>query len=168
MLGRSLRGSRFLVVGPGRIGLATGRLASALGADVWFARRGEALLPLLATADVISLHVPLTPETRHLIDARAIAAMRGATALVNTARGAILDEEALAAALVEHRIAGAALDVFEDEPHVPKALLGLDNVVLTPHIGSGTRETRIRMGMLAVSALGDMLLRNRCPANAVD
>jgi lactate dehydrogenase-like 2-hydroxyacid dehydrogenase len=117
---------------------------------------------------VISLHVPLTPETRHLIDARAIAAMRGATALVNTARGAILDEEALAAALVEHRIAGAALDVFEDEPHVPKALLGLDNVVLTPHIGSGTRETRIRMGMLAVSALGDMLLRNRCPANAVD
>jgi glyoxylate reductase len=168
MLGRSLRGARFLVVGPGRIGRATGALADAVGADVSFAGRGDDLHVLLAHADVVSLHVPLTSDTHHLIDAAALAAMQKTAVLVNTSRGAVVDETALVAALVERRIAGAALDVFEHEPHVPEALLELDNDVLTPHIASATRETRLRMGMLAVSALREVLLEHRRPANAID
>jgi glyoxylate reductase len=167
MLGRGLRGARFLVVGPGRIGRATARLAEAFGAVPAFAGRSDDLVALLAGADVVSLHCPLTPETRHLIGAGALAAMKPTAILVNTARGPIVDEQALVEALRDGTIAGAALDVFEREPEVTEGLLALDNVVLTPHLGSATRETRIAMGMLAVSALRDVLLEHRRPPNTV-
>jgi lactate dehydrogenase-like 2-hydroxyacid dehydrogenase len=167
MLGRSLRGARFLVVGPGRIGHAAAELAQALGAVPAFAGRGDDLHAALHEADVVSLHVPLRAETRHLIDAAALAAMQPHAVLVNTARGPVVDEAALVEALRDGRIAGAALDVYEREPEVSPELLALDNVVLTPHLGSATRDTRIAMGMLAVSALREVLLEGRRPRNAV-
>jgi len=105
---------------------------------------------LLATADIVSLHVPLRPETRHLIDQRALARMKRTAYLVNTTRGPVVDEAALAWALKERLIAGAALDVFEREPEVHEALLPLEQVVLAPHLGSATRETRLAMADLAV------------------
>jgi glyoxylate reductase len=122
------------------------------------ARPGDALQPrrvsldeLLVTSDVLSIHLALTPETRHLIDQRALARMKRSAYLINTARGPIVDEAALAWALRERLIAGAALDVFEREPDVYKDLLGLENVVLAPHLGSATREARTAMADLAVS-----------------
>ncbi len=105
---------------------------------------------LLATSHVVSLHVPLTEKTRHLIDGKALARMKRAAYLVNTSRGPVVDEEALAWALRERMIAGAALDVYEREPAVHPDLLGLENVVLAPHMGSGTTETRTAMADLAV------------------
>ena len=112
--------------------------------------------------------LPAHGRDDHLIDAAALAAMRPTAVLVNTARGAVVDERALVAALVEGRIAGAALDVFEHEPEVPAELLELENVVLAPHLGSATRDTREAMGMLAVRALRDVLLEGVRPPNAVD
>lgn len=167
MLGEGLDDRTFGIVGPGRIGRETARLAEAFGARPVFAGRGDDLDALLASADVVSLHCPLTSETHHLIDAAALAAMRPTAVLVNTARGAIVDETALVEALASGRIAGAALDVFEHEPRVSEELLRMENVVLTPHIGSGTRRTREAMGLLAVAALRDVLLHGRRPANAV-
>src|SRR5437762_5562685 len=105
---------------------------------------------LLITSDVISLHVPLTPETRHLIDKRALARMKRSAFLINTARGPVVDEAALAWALQQHLIAGAALDVYEEEPVVHGDLLPLENVLLIPHLASGTTETRSTMAELAV------------------
>ena len=167
MLGSSLQGKRLLVVGPGRIGRETAALAEGLGAQPSFAGRGDDLHSLLGDADVVSVHVPLTPETRHLIDTGALAAMRRSAILVNTARGPIVDENALVEALRAGTIAGAALDVYEREPEVEAGLLGLENVVLTPHLGSATRDTRVAMGMLCVEALRAVLLEGRRPANAV-
>jgi glyoxylate reductase len=167
MLGESLRGKTFGVVGAGRIGSAAARLAEALGARPLLVRRGDPLDRLLAAADVVSLHCPLTAETRHLIDAGALARMKPTAVLVNTARGAIVDEAALVAALRGGTIAGAALDVFEHEPDVTQALLEMENVVLTPHVGSATRDTREAMGMLAVSALRAVLLDGTTPPNLV-
>jgi glyoxylate reductase len=111
--------------------------------------------------------VPLTPGTRHLLDAATLASMRPSAILVNTARGPIVDERALVEALQAGTIAGAALDVFEREPEVEEGLLALENVVLTPHLGSATRDTRVAMGMLCVEALRAVLLEGRRPANAV-
>jgi glyoxylate reductase len=167
MLGEGLRGKRFLVVGAGRIGQATGRLAEAFGAEPVYAGRGDDLGALLAEADVVSLHVPLGEATRHLIDAAALARMKPTAVLVNTARGPVVDEQALVDALASGAIAGAALDVYEHEPEVTEALLGFENVVLTPHLGSATRETREAMGLLAVSALEAVLLESRIPPNVV-
>jgi lactate dehydrogenase-like 2-hydroxyacid dehydrogenase len=167
MLGESLDRKDLLVVGPGRIGRETARLAEAFGARVAFAARNNDLHEALGRADVVSLHVPLTDATHHLIDAAALRAMRSTAVLVNTARGPIVDERALVEALAEGRIAGAALDVFEREPDVEESLLGMEHVVLTPHLGSATRDTRIAMGMLAVEALRAVLLEGRRPANAV-
>lgn len=167
MLGEGLRDKRFAVVGPGRIGRATARLAEAFGALPVFAGRGDDLAAVLATADIVSLHAPLTAETRHLIDGAALAAMQRHAVLVNTARGAIVDERALVEALRSGVIAGAALDVHEHEPAVAAELLSMENVVLTPHLGSATRDTREAMGMLAVSALRAVLLENRLPPNLV-
>ena len=167
MLGESIRGKTFGVVGPGRIGRAAASLAEALGARAIFAGRAGDLGMLLETADVVSLHCPLTPETRHLIDAAALARMGPTAVLVNTARGQIVDESALVAALRDGKIAGAALDVYEHEPDVSPALLALENVVLTPHIASATRDTREAMGLLAVAALRAVLLEGRIPANAL-
>ena len=167
MLGTGLDGKAFGVVGPGRIGGETARLAEAFGARTLFAGRDDPLEELLAAADVVSLHCPLTPDTHHLIDERALATMKSTAALVNTARGPIVDEHALVAALVGGVIAGAALDVFEFEPDVSEELLSMDQVVLTPHMGSGTRTTREAMGMLAVDALRSVLLSKQRPPNAV-
>jgi lactate dehydrogenase-like 2-hydroxyacid dehydrogenase len=167
MLGSSLQGKQLLVVGPGRIGRETAMLAEALGARPTFAGRDDDLLALLAGADIVSLHVPLAPETRHLVDADALRAMSRSAVLVNTARGPIVDEQALVDALRAGEIAGAALDVFEREPEVEEGLLTLENVVLTPHLGSATRDTRVAMGMLCVDALRAVLLEGRRPANAV-
>ena len=167
MLGASLDGKQVLIVGPGRIGRETARLAEAFGATARFASRADDLRSLLADADVVSLHVPLTAESRHLIGADELAAMRPGAVLVNTARGPVVDERALVDALRGGVIGGAALDVFEHEPEVEEGLLSLENVVLTPHLGSATRETRIAMGMLCVEALRAVLLEGRRPANAV-
>jgi glyoxylate reductase len=169
MLGRGLAGRVLGLVGHGRIGQAVGRLALAHGMRVIHSSRssGIPLDHLLAEADVVSLHLPLSAESRHLIDAAALGRMKPSAVLVNTARGPIVDEEALVLALREGRIAGAALDVFEREPEVHPGLLELENVVLVPHLGSATHETREAMGMLCVEALRAVLLENRVPANAV-
>jgi glyoxylate reductase len=166
MLGETLRGKTYGVVGAGRIGRAVAALAEGLGSRVVFAGRGD-LDDLLATADVVSLHVPLTAETRRLIGTDELRRMKPSAVLVNTARGQIVDEDALVVALRDGTIAGAALDVYEHEPEVREDLLALENVVLTPHIGSATRETREAMGMLAVDALRAVLLEGRRPHNAV-
>lgn len=167
MVGESLEGKDLLVVGPGRIGRRVADLAGALGARPMFAGRGDDLFERLRSADVVTLHCPLTQETRHLIDAAALTAMKSTAVLINTARGPVVDEAALAAALASGSIAGAALDVFEREPAVTEELLAMENVVLTPHIASATRDTRLAMGMLVVTALRSVLLENRTPPNAV-
>ena len=170
MLGRGLAGLTLGLVGHGRIGQEVERLAGAHGMSVVYAARsgGLAIDELLAAADVVSLHLPLSAETHHLIDERALGLMKPSAVLVNTSRGPVVDEAALARALAEKRIAGAALDVFEREPEVTEALLGLENVVLTPHLGSATQETREAMGMLCVEALRAVLLDDRAPANALN
>jgi phosphoglycerate dehydrogenase-like enzyme len=123
---------------------------------------------LLAEADVVSLHVPLTPETRHLIGARELGLMRRSSVLVNVSRGPVVDEAALVEALVRGRIAGAALDVYEHEPELSACLLELENVVLSPHLGSSTHAAREAMGMLCADALEAVLLRDELPENAVN
>jgi glyoxylate reductase len=167
MLGSGLAGNTMLVVGPGRIGRETARLAEAFGMRVLFAGRADPLDELLREADVVSIHCPSTPETHHLFDASRLARMKRSAVLVNTARGPIVDERALVNALEQGVIAGAALDVYEREPEVEQGLLALDSVVLTPHLGSATRETRIAMGMLCVEGLRAFLLDDRVPANVV-
>ena len=160
MLGMELGGKQLGIIGRGRIGRAVAARAPAFGMSaVFMAREGRPALglpemsldELLVSSDVISIHTPLTPSTRHLIDKRALARMKRSAYLVNTARGPVVDEEALAWALNEHLIAGAALDVYEKEPEIFAGLLGLENVVLAPHLGSATRETRTAMADLAVS-----------------
>ncbi|MGA8185161.1 MAG: D-glycerate dehydrogenase [Terriglobia bacterium] len=122
---------------------------------------------LLRESDYVSLHVPLTSETRHIIDRKALGLMKNTAILVNTARGPVVDEEALVEALTNRKIAGAGLDVFDGEPNVNPNFAALDNVVLAPHIGSATGETRLRMAMLAVRNLLAMLEGER-PANVVN
>jgi glyoxylate reductase len=158
MLGRGLRGKTLGIVGYGEIGRATAARARAFGMEVVYTRRGAGSDPgrveleeLLERSHAVSLHCPLTPATHHLIDADALARMRDDAYLVNTARGPVVDEAALAAALRDGAIAGAALDVFEREPEVHAGLLGLDNVVLVPHLGSATLETRTAMAELAAA-----------------
>jgi glyoxylate reductase len=169
MLGRGLGGLTLGLVGHGRIGQAVERLAVGHGMRVaWSSRdRGQPLDTLLADSDVVSLHLPLTEETHHLIDSAALALMKPTAVLVNTSRGPIVNEGALVEALADGRIAGAALDVFEHEPEVHPGLLELENVVLVPHLGSATEETREAMGMLCVDALRAVLLEDRMPENAV-
>jgi len=170
MLGRGLGSLVLGLVGYGRIARQVEALARALGMEVVHSTRtaGLPLRELLETADVVSLHVPLSEETRHLIDRRALSLMKPTAVLVNTSRGPIIDEAALAGALESGEIAGAALDVFEREPEVEERLLSLENVVLTPHLGSATLETREAMGMVCVEALRAVLLEHRVPANALN
>ncbi len=153
--GMDLHGATLGLVGKGRIGTAVGTRARAFGMAVVHHTRtgGISLDRLLQTADVVSLHCPLTTETHHLIDARALGRMKPEAILINTARGPVVDEAALARALQERTIAGAGLDVFEHEPRVHPDLLALPNVVLLPHLGSATRGTRRRMAELAVENL---------------
>ena len=160
MLGMELRGKQLGLVGLGRIGRAVAEKAPAFGMTVAYADSVPANLPgatqmpldrLLATSDVVSLHVPMLPETRHLIDKKSLARMKRTAYLINTSRGPVVDEEALAWALKERLIAGAALDVYEKEPEIHPALLPLENVLLIPHLASATTETRTAMADLAVS-----------------
>jgi lactate dehydrogenase-like 2-hydroxyacid dehydrogenase len=173
MVGADLLGKRLGIVGPGRIGSAFASRAKAFGLEVVVAGRSEApdvgprlsLEELLATSDFVSLHCPLTAETRHLVDAAALSRMKPTAYLINTARGSIVDEEALVHALRSGEIAGAGLDVFEDEPRVHPGLLALENVVLVPHVGSATESTR---GRMALAAARDMVavLAGRSPVHA--
>jgi glyoxylate reductase len=169
MLGQGLPGLVLGLVGHGRIGQAVERLARAHGMEVIYSTgtSGVPLDDLLGAADVVSLHLPLTADSRHLIDARALTRMKPTAVLVNVSRGPIVDEAALVETLREGGIAGAALDVFENEPDVHPGLLELENVVLVPHLGSATQETREAMGMLCVEALRAVLLEGRTPPNAV-
>jgi glyoxylate reductase len=159
MLGTELRGKQLGIIGQGRIGRAVAAKAPAFGMDVAFASRGTSrrgsgrfmsLDELLVTSDVVSIHAPATPDTRHLIGRRELVRMKRSALLVNTARGSIVDEEALAWALGERLIAGAALDVYEREPEVFAPLRSMEHIVLAPHLGSATRETRTAMADLAV------------------
>ena len=163
MLGAGLQGKTLGIVGLGQIGCATARRARAFGMEIAYAGRrradpaveaelGARLLPLaelLAEADIVSLHVPLNDRTHHLIDTAALRRMKPSAYLVNTTRGPVVDEAALVDALRSGAIAGAGLDVFEHEPDVHPGLLGLENVVLIPHLGSATIETRTAMAVLA-------------------
>ena len=160
MLGMELRGKQLGIIGGGRIGRAVAAKAPAFGMKAVFAGRQNRSDPsrlgqvsideLLVTSDVVSLHAPSTPETRHLINKRTLARMKRSAILVNTARGALVDEEALMWALDERLIAGAALDVFEREPDLDPGLRNYENILLAPHLGSATRETRTAMAELAV------------------
>jgi glyoxylate reductase len=163
MLGSGLQGRLLGIVGLGGIGRRVAQRARAFGMGIAYHSRHQApaeveaeleaermpLDRLLAEADVLSLHCPLTPETHHLIGPAELAAMKPSAVLVNAARGPVVDERALASALAERRIAAAGLDVYEREPQVEPALLDLDNAVLSPHLGSATVETRTAMAELA-------------------
>lgn len=165
LLGSSLQGKTLGIVGMGGIGQATARRAKAFGMEIVYQSRSEIdpqiaaelgarrveLDELLAISDVVSLHCPYGPNTHHLIGAEQLAGMKDTAYLVNTARGPIIDEAALALALREGQIAGAGLDVFEQEPKVHPWLLELDNVTLVPHLGSATVETRTAMAVLAAN-----------------
>ena len=156
LLGRDVHGATLGIVGRGRIGAAVARRADGFGMNVVHHSRssGIPLDELLAQADFVSLHLPLTPETRHLIDAAALERMRPTAYLVNTARGGIVDQDALAAALHVGTIAGAALDVTEPEPLPPDdPLLDAPNLIVLPHLGSATHATREAMAGLAVDNL---------------
>jgi glyoxylate reductase len=163
MLGSELRGKQLGLVGLGRIGRAVAARAPAFGMKVAYTTRSTgpgasgidgaeamSLDRLLLTSDIVSLHVPLTSQTRHLIDKRALTRMKRSAYLINTARGPVVDEESLAWALQHHLLSGAALDVYENEPAVHADLLGLENVLLVPHLASGTTKTRTAMADLAV------------------
>jgi lactate dehydrogenase-like 2-hydroxyacid dehydrogenase len=176
-LGMGLQGKTLGIVGMGRIGQATARRAalgfgmrviyfnrSPVGPFDFPAEARPSLAAMVAEADVVSLHVPGGGANRALISGELIAAMKPTAYLVNTARGDVLDEAALIAALGAGRIAGAGLDVYAEEPKVPEALLALPNVTLLPHIGSATLETRTAMGMLAVDNLAAFFAGRPLPA----
>ena len=166
MLGAELRGKQLGIVGYGGIGRAVAKRGRAFGMRIAYTSRTPKDEPdaepmpldrLLATSDVVSLHCPLTPETRHLIDQPALARMKRSAYLINTSRGPVVDEKALAWALRMRLIAGAGLDVFDEEPKVEPELLTLENVMLVPHLGSGTVETRTAMADLAVRNVAAVL-----------
>jgi glyoxylate reductase len=159
MLGSDLRGKQLGIVGFGRIGQAVAARAPAFGMRVAYTGRGPKpgvageFMPLdrlLSTSDVVSLHCPLTPETKHLINQTTLARMKRSAYLISAARGPIVDESALVWALENRLIAGAALDVYEKEPEIHQGLLAFENVVLSPHLGSSAIETRTTMIQLAV------------------
>jgi glyoxylate reductase len=180
MLGTGLQGRRLGIVGMGAIGEALARRAKAFGMTVVYHNRRAVdaatesaldaelvgLHELLETSDVVSLNCPYTEATHHLIDEAALSRMRSSSFLINTARGPIVDEVALVAALRERRIAGAGLDVFEHEPEVHPGLVELDNVVLVPHLGSATIETRSAMAELAARNVVEVLA-DRAPLTPV-
>lgn len=181
MLGMGIQGRQLGIVGMGQIGIATARRARAFGMTIAYTKRTQLdaatnkeldathmeLDELLATSDVVSLHCPYSPDTHHLINAERLSKMKRNAYLVNTARGPVVDEAALVDALRGGVIAGAGLDVFEHEPKVHEGLLGLDNAVLIPHLGSATVETRTAMANLAATnALA--FLAGKTPPNPVN
>jgi len=157
--GDELRGATLGIVGYGRIGAAVARRAEAFEMRVLYTRRADdgdvrfrPLDDLLAESDAVSLHIPLTEETRNLLDARRLALLRDGACLVNTARGQVVDEAALVRELVSGRLR-AGLDVFAEEPSVPEELFAIDNVVMTPHLGTATQSTREAMTRVLVENL---------------
>jgi glyoxylate reductase len=179
--GHAVGGATLGILGCGRVGRAVALRARGFGMRLLYhdTRRlpgaeerelgleHRSMEALLAEADFVSIHVPLVPATRHLVDARALARMKPTAYLINTARGPIVDERALVAALREGRIAGAGLDVFEHEPHPATELLALPNVVLTPHIGSAEIELRERMAQVVVDNIL-AVMDGRRPPNCVN
>ncbi len=181
-LGTAVHGKSLGIVGMGRIGRAVARRASSgFGMRVSYhsrtpissederalgVARADSLDALLARSDFVTLHCPATPETRHLIDSRRLALMQPRAFLINTARGDIVDEAALIDALSRRAIAGAGLDVYEDEPRISAGLLALDSVVLLPHIGSATTESRVAMGGRVLANLTEFFA-GREPADRV-
>ena len=160
LLGMELRGKQLGLVGVGRIGKAVAEKAPAFGMTVAYTARRDAGIPgavqmpldqLLTTSDIVSLHVPMTPDTRHLMDQKALMRMKRNAYLINTSRGPVVDEAALVWALKERVIAGAALDVYEKEPEIHQGLFALENALLIPHLASATTETRTAMADLAAS-----------------
>jgi glyoxylate reductase len=161
MIGSDVKDKQLGIVGLGRIGKAVAEKARQFGMKIAYHNPSARTVPgyesmsldqLLATSDVISIHVPLSPQTRHLIDRTAFSRMKRSTYFINTSRGPVVDEDALAWALREGIIKGAALDVYEEEPNVHPGLLALENVVLVPHMASATAETR--------AAMYDLVARN--------
>jgi glyoxylate reductase len=179
MLGGDVTGRVLGLVGPGRIAAAVARRALGFQMPLLYhgrrpspeldglGARRVSLDELLAESDFVSLHVPLQPETRHLIDARALARMKSTAYLINTARGPVVDEKALVEALREGRIAGAGLDVYEDEPRMAQGLADCPNTVLLPHLGSATHATRAAMSRIAAENLV-AALEGRRPPNLVN
>jgi len=174
LLGRDVHGATLGIVGLGRIGTAVARRARGFGMRVLYHQRRPARRPpagvtrvslarLLAAADIVSLHVPLTAATRHLIGPRELARMRRDAILVNTSRGAVVDEAALVRALTSGKLAAAGLDVFAREPHVGRELRALRNVVMTPHVASATTATRARMAVVAARNVAAALAGRRPP-----
>ncbi len=182
LCGGDVHGQTIGIVGLGRIGQAVARRARGFGMRVLYTARHEAehaleeelqatrlpLDTLLAESDYVSLHVPLTDETHHMISVPQLCAMRSHAILINTARGPVIDERALVAALEEGLIGGAALDVFEHEPTIPPALLELDNVVLLPHIGSAVSSVRSLMCALAARDCAAVLGGHEPPSHVVN
>ncbi len=179
-LGQEVTGKTLGMVGAGRIGASMARKARGFDMRVLYTGRhrhpefeqqtGGAFVDkatLLRKSDFISLHVPLTPETRHYLGAAEFAQMKPSAILINTARGPVVDEAALVSALRDGVIWGAGLDVYEDEPALAPGLIGLDNVVVVPHIGSATVETRTNMGLLAVQNIL-AVFRGETPPNCVN
>jgi len=181
MIGQGLTGRTLGLVGFGRIGQRTAAKARGLGMSVRYFSRSrasaeiedwleatavESLEDLASEVDILSIHIPGGSSTRHLVDGQLLARMKSTAIVVNTARGSVVDERALAEALAEGRIAAAGLDVYEQEPEVEPMLLSLANVVLLPHLGSATIEARTGMGMQAVDNLEDYFA-GRTPRNRV-
>lgn len=176
MLGTDVAGKTLGIVGMGRIGRAVAQRASGFRMPVVYTSRGAVPAPtgappwtqfpideVLRRSDFVSLHVPLTDSTRHLIGARELASMKSSSILINTSRGAVVDEAALVGALRSGTIAGAGLDVYEREPSMEKGLAELTNVVLLPHLGSATRETRVRMGLICLENIAAVLSGRPAP-----
>jgi lactate dehydrogenase-like 2-hydroxyacid dehydrogenase len=154
LLGRDVHGATLAIVGPGRIGRAVARRAAGFGMDTLLVGRDDDLPAALARADFVSLHTPLTDETRHMVSDTFLRTMSTTAYLVNTARGGLVDQDALARALHGEEIAGAALDVSDPEPLPPgHPLLDAPNLLVLPHLGSATHATRERMAELAVDNL---------------
>jgi len=176
-LGCEVTGKTLGIIGLGRIGKALAKKAGGFDMKIYYYNRNPlnkadeermglkylGLEELLGRADFISLHVPLTDNTHHLIGREELALMKPSAYLINTSRGSVVDEEALAEALKEKRIAGAGLDVYENEPQINSGLLELENVVLLPHVGSATWETRTKMARVAVENLLAGLRGDRPP-----
>lgn len=180
-LGHEITGKTLGIIGMGRIGRAVAHRASGFSMPVLYHNRHRLpdekeqalgaryvdLETLLQQSDFVSLHVPLTPETHHLISSRQLAAMKSGAFLINTSRGPVVDETALLHALEKKQIGGAGLDVYEHEPALTPGLEKLDNIVLLPHMGSATEETRRRMGAMAVENLMAGLA-GRLPPNCLN
>ena len=166
LLGASLQNKRLGILGMGRIGTAVAARARAFGMEILGVRRGESIDEMLATSDIVSIHAPLSRETKHIIDANALARMKAGAYLINTARGALVDENALCDALESGHLRGAGLDVYEFEPEVSPRLLRLKNVVIVPHIGSATEEARNAMARIAATNVL-LFLRGQQPLHRV-